>query len=361
MKNRDKPTPQRLKAPSEMEWLLPYAARLEQLTRAVCAVSRNRQEKYEDAPLFFNAWTQLKYRLKKKRPDAEIVVKFIRWFDPLRHGYRDVAKQLKELPPSAVRDIEDYVSFLYRFRIRVAAKLLDPEHVELTPEFPAISNDVLIGQLRRGRFDPIGRTGPYEEGEVEEEYLDNLADTAGLSEVFIEELRKKRPFRFLTLRVPDAAAEKRSELLWLLDTFYDPLHLNFVLVERQIASQKGYPLTENAEKTSNKPRAKQHYLICIIGELSDSKSWDLASKVRTQAIKHFHGSSPRGRKPNRRQQDANNAALLKEDENIEAATYQTVKAAGLDYGTANERTVRKYRESVRRSQKIVAQKSPDRA
>jgi hypothetical protein len=198
--------------------------------------------------------------------------------------------------------------------------------LRISPVFEEISAPHLDAKLRRGALvppknDTDGFIESNETGEHYEDYrLKLISDTVG---------REVGPFRFLRLVVPENG---HSELMQILNSFYDPLELSFVEIQRRIS----HNLT-------------QHYLVCIVGELSDGRAWRKAGSARTQMIKRVYGVSTRGRKSNLDQRARDMILVGQYGSNIKASTNASIEQSGQNPAYVSDKDFRREKERMLRA------------
>jgi hypothetical protein len=214
-------------------------------------------------------------RLESFESDVDDIIRFIRWFNPYRHRSMDTAKRMKRFSHELKDTLTAYVSFVFRFRVQLLANRSANGKLKLTTVCEDVSPPFLRAILRNGRLLPLKDDQPYND------YRDNLRSKRPK---FTEAL-KSELFRFMVLELNSDLSRRvgtsgKSELLQVIDTFYDPLKLNFIIVDRKVFKA---PV--------------QSYLFCLVGEMISLEQWRTGGAVKTKLTEYIYGRSPRGRKP----------------------------------------------------------------
>jgi hypothetical protein len=268
---------------------------------------RSRIKSYRDSNLFINELAALDAKLKNSKQNATRIAAFIGWFDPYKHGALAISRRISRYSDELQSLLEDYVGFVFRFRVRLTARVSDDKKLLLKRNHEVISGDILAGRLHRGKLGPT-KTG----FDRHDDYRDALESTDGETPEYVTQLNEDQGFRFLTVKMNTysrrtGAPQPYSDLFAIVDTFYDPVKLNFVIIERGIS-----------------PHRVQRYLVCLAGELSSANDWKRASAVRTRMIKHLYQASTRGRRANRRNRLDDMAALEKHGYNVKAGAAEAL-------------------------------------
>ena len=137
------------------------------------------------------------------------------------------------------------------------------------------------------------------------------------------------PIRMLRFEVNQT---KNRELIHILNTFYDPLALNFVEIRWRISGNR-----------------VQNYLMCLIGELSDEIAWREAGKVRPQMIKRVYGVSTRGRKPNFNQRADDMIVVAERGFNVRANTNASIEQRGQNPAVLSDKDYRREKQRMKRA------------
>jgi hypothetical protein len=214
-------------------------------------------------------------RLQSFESEVDDIIRFLRWFNPYRHRSMDTGKRMKRFSRDLKNVLTAYVSFVFRFRVRLLANRSTNGKLDLTAVCEEVSPPFLRAILRNGRLLPLKGDQPYND------YRDNLrSERPEFAETLESEL-----FRFMVLELNSDLSRRvgtsgKSEFLQVIETFYDPLKLNFIIVDRKVSQA---PV--------------QSYLFCLVGEMISLEQWRTGGAVKTKLTEYIYGRSPRGRKP----------------------------------------------------------------
>jgi hypothetical protein len=286
----------------------------------------DRQQRYAQSGIFVRELIKIKGRLERRRDDAKGIAGFVHWFNRSDRSLREVTDRLKTFPPDIARELEAYVLFAYRFRVLFQADVADGGKLTFDIVYREPSAQFLVGELLRNGELIAVRGKPFF---YDAELLDYLAASDDERPGFTKSVRAKE-VRFLKVKTSSPSPFTR-----LLDTIYDPLTLNFVVVDRRITQRK-----------------TQTYLICVVGELAGA-TWRHASHVPTEFFKSIYGSSSRGRRRDLDEANMESAALVNNDGAIESSAYEVIQSTGGDYSKAPDPEIQKRRRRVRRTRDLI--------
>jgi hypothetical protein len=325
----------------------PYRARLSK--------TGARHLRYNRSNIFQNRLQDIRTQLLSARLKGETatILSFVIWFDPYSHNLQDIDDRLATLPTALRSDLEDYVSFVYRFFVPLRVVRTKENLHTLKPEFSASRRNLLIGTQQNHKIIPItdDDTGSLEnsaaggsdaaasadDSSSNIQFSDNfdfsdwLASPPDQTEKFLREATEHLGIRSLILELDG----QHSLFTEVIDKFYDPFSLNFVTLRRPVVN-----------------RRKQDYLLCLIGELADD--WREAEKVLGKRLKELYGESRRGARGNRRAREQAMVALRESDGDIKNATHMLFRMEGLDPEIVDDKLYRRKTEFVRRVKRDLA-------
>jgi hypothetical protein len=97
----------------------------------------------------------------------------------------------------------------------------------------------------------------------------------------------------------------------------------------------------------------QHYLLCIIGELTSTKDWRHAAAARTEMLKRLYGVSARGRKPNAHTIVDEMRLAAKHGENTKASAVGSARLSGASESASAPISYRAREERAKRRKKSL--------
>ncbi len=260
---------------------------------------------------------------------ARDIFKFLRWFRPDRSSPHVVTQRIRDCEKASEATLDHYVSFAFRFRVRMHANLTPEGGVKVRPVYEPISDRFLVGRLAKGGLLPLqvaigkkSKSPKLDPGEHVEDYRARLSDPEAVGYPAVDQYSQ----RFMRL-----AVEGESELMRIVEAFYDPLALNFVEIQKWISRAH-----------------KQSYLMCLVGELTDVKDWRSAASVRTEMISRLYDVSTRGRRPDRRRFVQAVPHILRNRDNVKATANELENQGG------DGKTWRATQERMRRMTSTVA-------
>ena len=254
------------------------------------------------------------------------IFEFLKWFHPDRRRSQAIATRIKVCPKPIRSALEHYVAFAFRFRVWLHGMKTKDGVLRIRPVYEEISGPHLDAKLRMGVLVPPKNDDDRfvesnETGEHYDDYRFKLVSKAVGDEI--------GPFRLLRVEV---AENRNSELMSILNSFYDPLALNFVEVQRRISGKQ-----------------TQNYLMCIVGELSDGRAWRKAGSVRTQMIKRVYGVSTRGRKSNFDQRARDMILVAQYGPNVKASTNASIGQCEQNPAYVSDKDFRRVKERMLRA------------
>jgi len=176
------------------------------------------------------------------------VLKFLKCFHPDRHDFMDIAARIADCPKPLRPALKHYVAFAFRFRVRLHGRRSEDGELLIEPVYEEISSPRLYAKLKKGALVPVENDDQFAESDKIGDHYDDFR-----SKLKLETGDEDEPesFRLLHIKIADS---RNSELMRIVNTFYDPLALNFIDIERRVVGKQ-----------------TQHYLMCIIGELSEDR------------------------------------------------------------------------------------------
>lgn len=300
----------------------------------VLSVYSKRAPRYKSSRVFSNELVVVQAELEAfTGKAAKDIFKFLRWFHPDRSRPSEVEKHIGKSEEATKACLAHYVAFASRFRVWMHANLMTNGCVKVRPVYEPISDRYLAARLIKKQLVPITeasgkerkRSARKNHGEHEEDRRAILRDKAAVG----YDAQDRYPHRFMRLEV---SGDSDSELITILETFYDPLALNFIEIKKTILDAH-----------------HQTYLVCLVGELANANDWKRAGSVRTKLISRLYGVNPRGRKRDRGRFAEVAPHVLKHGDNVKASANE------ISGPLATERESRKITEQVRRATATVAQ------
>ena len=276
----------------------------------------SRKALYSMSSLFTKELAAVTVALEQGSEDfCEEIFRFLKWFRPERTQFPAISERLA-VTPEAIRPVlEHYAFFAFRFRIWLHGRKTKSGKLRVTPVYEEISPHHLRGKLGAAGIIPARR-----DLAPEEDYRWNLerkpANDSDKSYRWREE-----GYRFFELIVDDRRA---SDLMRIVDTFYDPVALNFREITRRISRKR-----------------EHHYLICMIGELSDRKAWRDAESMRTKMIKELYDASTRGRKADPLRTRIAMHMAAKYGTNVKASANESLTESGRNSGIVSDKEYRR--------------------
>lgn len=259
------------------------------------------------------------------------IFEFLKWFHPDRRRSRDITSRIEACPRPIRAALEHCVAFTFRFRVWLHGMKTKVGGLEITPIYEKISGSDLRARIGKGALVPRENDEDRflesdQTGEHYEDYRVKLVSKPVGGEV--------GTFRILRLEL---AENQNSELMHILNAFYDPLTLNFIEIQRRISG-----------------RHTQNYLMCIVGELSDAKAWRKAGSVRPQMIKRVYGVSTRGRKSNVNRRARDMALAAQYGDNVKASTNASIEQRGQNPAEVSDKGYRREKERILRATRTHA-------
>jgi hypothetical protein len=286
-----------------------------------------RERLYADSRVFSNELTVVVGDLYNASAEyRDDIFEFLKWFHPDRCRSQAIATRIRACLKPIRPALEHYVAFAFRFRVWLHGMKTKDGRLRISPVFEGISGPHLDAKLRKGALVPPKNDDDRfaesnETGEHYEDYRFKLVSKAVGDEI--------GPVRLLRFGV---AENRDSELMHILNSFYDPLELNFVEVQRRISGKQ-----------------TQNYLMCIVGELSDGRAWRKAGSVRTQMIKRVYGVSTRGRKSNFDQRARDMVLVAKYGSNVKASANASIEQRGQNPAFVPDNDFRRVKQRMLRA------------
>lgn len=293
------------------------------------------------------------------------ILSFVAWFDPYLHHLQDVENQLATIAPGVRSDLKDYVSFVYRFFIRLRVVKERGQPNTMVPIYPLRRRNLLVARQKDHRILPLddggsstgnassemnvgARGGQHPNRPAgqsddsipslrshlseDDEHLDWLESQGNETPRYLNEATNEDGIRSLIVELDG----HHSLFTEVVDKFYDPFSINFITLKRPIVDGR-----------------HQEYLLCLVGELADG--WRSGGKVLTNRLKYLYGESRRGA-PSvdlaTRQRAA--SALLEESGHPENATRRLLRMEGRDPDGVDDATYRQKMQVIRRAKQDLA-------
>jgi hypothetical protein len=274
---------------------------------------------------FSKEMIDLQMRLRKRRERYQEIVKFIRWFHKRpAHSSAEIEDRLADHPADIRPLLARYVVFSVRFRVALNVYQNDEGGLELEPVFAPVSDDWLAGQVTESGLVPEPGYGDQD---------DDVRDSVAIGNQHLNGFLKTA-IENRNVRVSYFTIEDRCPgVLRALDDLYDPLSLNYMILDRRLFGQTSHA-----------------YLICLIGELSSSEDWKATQSFREALNKMFYQTSSRGRRPNLKTYLRNTAALDRQGDHVDAS------ASDLLGDTPDVKRIHATTESIRRTMKDRARR-----